>query len=92
VQVRGRLELEIGWEHTRGSKAVARLWESYGGGSQSDGRKKKAEWGQHRPRPPYLQRGPLNPPVAVPSAIQHASTALFREVREKITADPSLTN
>jgi hypothetical protein len=31
-------------------------------------------------------------PVAVPSAIQHASMALFREVREKIKADFSLTD
>jgi hypothetical protein len=31
-------------------------------------------------------------PVAVPSAIQHASTALFREVREKIKVVFSLTN
>jgi hypothetical protein len=28
--------------------------------------------------------GPLDLPVAVPSAVQHASTALFREIREKI--------
>jgi hypothetical protein len=35
--------------------------------------------------------GPLDLPVAVPSVVQHASTALFREVREKIAADSSLT-
>jgi hypothetical protein len=46
VQAHGRLELEVGWEHTRGSEAVARLRESYGGGSESDGRKKKGERGQ----------------------------------------------
>jgi hypothetical protein len=33
-----------------------------------------------------------NPPGAVPSAVQHASTTLFREVREKITVDLSSTN
>jgi hypothetical protein len=42
----GRLELESGWEHTHRSKAVARSQESYDGGSESDGRKKKGEWGQ----------------------------------------------
>jgi hypothetical protein len=36
--------------------------------------------------------GPPNLPVAVPSAVQHAPTALFREVREKIKADFSLTD
>jgi hypothetical protein len=36
--------------------------------------------------------GPPNLPVAVPSDVQHASTALFREVREKIKADFSLTD
>jgi hypothetical protein len=43
VLARGRPELEIGWEHTWGSEEVARLWESYDGGSESDGRKKKGE-------------------------------------------------
>jgi hypothetical protein len=36
------------------SEAVARLWESDGGGSVSDGRKKKGEWGQPQPGPPNL--------------------------------------
>jgi hypothetical protein len=54
VQVRGRPELEVRWERAHGREAVARLQESYGGGSESDGRKKKGEWGQPRPRPPYL--------------------------------------
>jgi hypothetical protein len=31
-----------------------------------------------------IYRGPLDLPVVVPSAVQHASTALFREIREKI--------
>jgi hypothetical protein len=44
-------ELEIGWARMQGSKVIARLWESYGGGSESDGRKKKGEWGQQRSRP-----------------------------------------
>jgi hypothetical protein len=43
---RGRPELESGWECARESEAVARLWESDGGGSESDGRKKKGYWGQ----------------------------------------------
>jgi hypothetical protein len=54
VQAHGRPELEIGWEHARRSKVVAILRESYGGRSESDQRKKKGEWGQPRPRPPYL--------------------------------------
>jgi hypothetical protein len=36
--------------------------------------------------------GPPNLPVVVPSIVQHASTALSREVREKIKADFSLTD
>jgi hypothetical protein len=36
------------------------------------------------------RRGPPNLPVVVPSAVQHASTALFREVRENIKAYFSL--
>jgi hypothetical protein len=43
VLTRGRLELEIGWGCARRSEAVARLWESYGGGSESNRRKKKGE-------------------------------------------------
>jgi hypothetical protein len=43
--------------------------------------------------PPVLEpHMVLNLPVAVPSAVQHASTTLFREVREKIKADFSLTD
>jgi hypothetical protein len=77
-----------------GRKITAKLRrrESDGSGSESDARKKKGEWGQPRPGPPYLWGGPPNLPVAVPSAAQHASTALFREVREKIKTDFSLTN
>jgi hypothetical protein len=36
--------------------------------------------------------GPPNLLVAVPSTVQHASTALFRHVREKNKADFSLTD
>jgi hypothetical protein len=54
MQARGRPELEVGRARVRGSEAVARLRESNGGGSESDGRKKKGEWGQPRPGPPYL--------------------------------------
>jgi hypothetical protein len=53
VLTSGRSEVEIGWECARGSAVVARLRESYDGGSESDGRRKKAEWGQPRPRPLY---------------------------------------
>jgi hypothetical protein len=53
-QARGRSELEVGWEHARGSNAVARSRETYIGGSESDGRKKKGEWGQPRLTLPYL--------------------------------------
>jgi hypothetical protein len=36
--------------------------------------------------------GPPNLSVTVPSTVQHASMALFREVREKIKVDFSLTD
>jgi hypothetical protein len=36
--------------------------------------------------------GPPNLPIAVPSAVECASTTLFREVREKIKAVFSLTD
>jgi hypothetical protein len=36
--------------------------------------------------------GPPNLSVAVSATVQHAATALFREVREKIKADCSLTD
>jgi hypothetical protein len=35
--------------------------------------------------------GPLDLPIAVPSAVQHAPMALFQEVCEKIATDLSLT-
>jgi hypothetical protein len=38
----------------RGSEAVTRLRESYGDGSESDGRTKKGEWSQPRPELAYL--------------------------------------
>jgi hypothetical protein len=44
-QACGRPEMGVEWEHTRGSKAVARSRESYGDGSERDRRKKKGEWG-----------------------------------------------
>jgi hypothetical protein len=50
----GRPELEIGWGCAHGSEVVATLRESYDGGSESDGRKKKDEWGQPRPGSLYL--------------------------------------
>jgi hypothetical protein len=48
--------------------------------------------GSTLPRTALFIGGPSNLPVAVPSAVQHASKALFREVREKIKADFSLTD
>jgi hypothetical protein len=48
--------------------------------------------GSTPPRAALFIGGPPNLPVAVPSAVQHASTALFREVREKIKADFPLTD
>jgi hypothetical protein len=48
--------------------------------------------GSTSPRAALFMGGSRNPPVAVPSAVQHVSTALFREVREKIKADFSLTH
>jgi hypothetical protein len=54
VQAHGRLELEVGWEHARRNEAVAKLLESYGSGSESDGRKKKGQWSQPQPGPLYL--------------------------------------
>jgi hypothetical protein len=54
VEACGWPELGNGWEHARESKAVASSLESYDGGSESDGRKRKGEWGQPRPGPPYL--------------------------------------
>jgi hypothetical protein len=83
VQACGWPELGFGWKHAHGSKAVAGSWEGCGVGSESDRRKKKGEWGQPRLEPPYLWGGPLNLPVAVPSAVQHASMDLFQEIREK---------
>jgi hypothetical protein len=54
VLARGQSELETGWERARGSETVARLYESDDGGSKSDGRKKKGEWGQPRSGQLYL--------------------------------------
>jgi hypothetical protein len=39
-----------------------------------------------------IYMGSTESTVVVPSAVQHASTALFREVREKIKVDFSLTD
>jgi hypothetical protein len=54
MQARGRTELGFGWKRAHVSKAVAGSREGCGGGSESDGRKKKGEWGQPRLGPPYL--------------------------------------
>jgi hypothetical protein len=48
--------------------------------------------GSTPPRAALFIGGPPNLPVAVPSAVQHASMALFREVRENNKADFSLTD
>jgi hypothetical protein len=54
VQARGRSELGFGWKRAHGSKTVAGSREGCGGGSESDGRKRKGEWVQPRLEPPYL--------------------------------------
>jgi hypothetical protein len=42
------------WMGAHAREAVARLQGIYDGGSESDRRKKKGEWGQPRPDPLYL--------------------------------------
>jgi hypothetical protein len=42
VQAHGWPELEIGWEHTRGSEAVERSREAYSDGIESDGGRRRA--------------------------------------------------
>jgi hypothetical protein len=54
VQARKWPELGFGGECVHGSKVVARSRKIGGGGSESDGRKKKEEWGQPLLEPPYL--------------------------------------
>jgi hypothetical protein len=46
--------------------------------------------GSTPPRAALFIRGPQNLPVVVPSVVQYASTDLFREVCEKISADSPL--
>jgi hypothetical protein len=70
-----------------------RLQESYGGGKatavevRATGGRRKGNGVNPASGRLIYRGGPPNLPVAVPSAVQHASTALFREVREKIKAD-----
>jgi hypothetical protein len=85
-----------GWTGGRGSKTVARLL-------RRDEREKAMEveatatggrrrgMGSTPPRAVLFIGGPTDLSIAVPSTVQHASTALSREVREKIKADFSLT-
>jgi hypothetical protein len=84
-----------GWARKQGGRKISTTWrerESDGSGSDNDGRKTKGEWGQPHFEPPYLWGAPPNLSVAVPSTVQHASMALFREIRENIKADFSLTD
>jgi hypothetical protein len=75
VQARGWPELEVGWKHARESKAVARSRESYGGGSETDGRKKKGA--------ALFIGGTPNLPAAVPFAVQHVlNGSIPRSLRE----------
>jgi hypothetical protein len=83
------------WMGARGRKTVARELrrrESDDDGSESDRRKMKGEWGLPRLGPPYFLGGPPNLPIAIPSAVQHTSTTIFREVCTKIKADFLLTD
>jgi hypothetical protein len=87
----GRSWRPDGWAREQdGRKKSYSARESDSGGSESDGEEDEGEWGQPHLRPPYLQGGLPNLPVVVPSIVQHASTSLFREVREKIKAYFSL--
>jgi hypothetical protein len=97
VLARGRPGLEAGWAPEHGSKEVARSQESYDGRKATGvearvTRGRRKGMGSTPTRAALFMGGPLNLPVAVPSAVQHAPTALFREVREKIKADFSLTD
>jgi hypothetical protein len=69
-----------------GRKIVGKLW------WQKRKRREEEErrMGSTPTRVALFIEGSTNPPFAVPSAIQHASTALFREVRAKITVDSLL--
>jgi hypothetical protein len=76
---------------------IARSKVCYGGGTamgvEAKATRGGRKWNGVNPAPSHLiYRGSTDLPVAVPSAVQHASTALSREVREKIKADFSLTN
>jgi hypothetical protein len=57
VQASGRPKLEVGWERTRGSEAVARSRDSYGGGSESDGGRRKGNGVNLDPGNPIYGRG-----------------------------------
>jgi hypothetical protein len=63
-------------------------------GSEGDGseRKKMKEMGSTPPRLTIFIAGPPNLSVAAPCSVQHAPTALFREVSKKIKADFSRTD
>jgi hypothetical protein len=65
--------------------------ESDGSRSDNDGRKTKGNGVNPASGLLIYRGGPPNLSVAVPSTVQCASTALSREVREKIKADFSLT-
>jgi hypothetical protein len=84
------------WKGGRWSKAVARSLprtrerESGGSRSDSDGGRRRG-MGSTLPRAVLFIGGPPNLSIAVPSTVQCASTALSREVCEKIKADFSLT-
>jgi hypothetical protein len=75
-----------------GRKIATAQWERErnGSGSDNDGRKTKGNGVNPASGRPIYRGGPPNLSVAVPSTVQYASTALSREVREKIKADSSL--
>jgi hypothetical protein len=89
-------ELEAGcvWAREQGGRKIATAWqerESDESGSDSGERKTKGNGVNPTSGRPIYRGGPLNLSVVVPS-IQFASTAISREVREKIKADFSLTD
>jgi hypothetical protein len=72
-----------------GHKIVVAQKESKGDGGE---RKKTKGLGSPSTQVTLFIGGPPNLSVAAPCSIQHAPTALSREVREKIEADFSLTD
>jgi hypothetical protein len=90
---RGAAALAHGWLELEAGRV--RAWEQGGRKIAGQRRKRKRQrreeeergMGSTPPRAALFIGGPPNLPVAVPSAVQRASTALFSKVREQIKAD-----